>query len=132
MKAHDFQRDGAEPNVTEGTLEANAGHYSEEGFWDKVGHSARRAGKQTLEPALKMYYSAQDPSTPLWAKTAIYGALGYFISPIDAIPDLTPLLGYTDDMSILAGALAIVAAKINDKHRQKAKATLERWFGQGL
>ncbi|WP_104204512.1 YkvA family protein [Billgrantia saliphila] len=129
MKTHDTYRDDGEPVVLEGTLEENVAHYSEEGFWDKVGDSARKAGKKTLEPALKMYYSAQDPSTPLWAKTAIYGALGYFISPIDAIPDLTPLLGYTDDMSILAGALVIVAAKINDKHREKAKATLARWFG---
>ncbi|MCE8017811.1 DUF1232 domain-containing protein [Halomonas sp. MCCC 1A17488] len=129
MKTHDFERGGAEPNAIEGTLEANAAHYSEESFWDKVSHSARQAGRKTLEPALKMYYSAQDPSTPLWAKTAIYGALGYFISPIDAIPDLTPLLGYTDDMGVLAGALAIVAAKINDKHREQARATLARWFG---
>lgn len=129
MKAHDLKRDGVEPDTIEGTLEVNAAHYSEEGFWDKVGHSARQAGRKTLEPALKMYYSAQDPNTPLWAKTAIYGALGYFISPIDAIPDLTPFLGYTDDMGVLAGALAIVAAKINDKHRKQARATLARWFG---
>lgn len=129
MKTRDIHRDDGEPTGLEGTLEDNAGHYSDEGFWDKVSHSARRAGRKTLAPALKMYYSAQDPNTPLWAKTTIYGALGYFISPIDAIPDLTPFLGYTDDMGVLAGALAIVAARINDKHREQAKATLARWFG---
>jgi uncharacterized membrane protein YkvA (DUF1232 family) len=129
MKTHDIRRDDSEQRAIEGALEENVGHYSEEDFWDKVSHSARRAGKKTLAPALKMYYSAQDPNTPLWAKTTIYGALGYFISPIDAIPDLTPFLGYTDDMGVLAGALAIVAARINDKHREKAKATLNRWFG---
>ena len=122
-------RNAGEPGPLEATLEANEAYYSEESFWDKLSFSARRAGQKTLEPALKMYYSAQDPNTPLWAKTAIYGALGYFISPIDAIPDLTPILGYTDDMGVLAGALAIVAAHINDKHREKAKATLARWFG---
>ncbi|MGQ4879225.1 YkvA family protein [Billgrantia sp. LNSP4103-1] len=129
MKTHDIHRDDSGPVGLEGTLEVNAEHFSEEGFWDKIAHSARRAGKNTLMPALKMYYSAQDPNTPLWAKTTIYGALGYFISPIDAIPDLTPFLGYTDDMGILAGALAIVAARINDKHREQARATMARWFG---
>lgn len=119
----------AAPDDLTATLEANEQHYSEAGFWDKASHAARRAGKRTLEPALKMYYSAQDPDTPLWAKSAIYGALGYFISPIDAIPDLTPILGYTDDMAVLASALALVAAHINDRHREKAKATMARWFG---
>lgn len=117
------------PEPLTATLEANERHYSDAGFWSKVRRSAGRAGSRTLEPALKMYYSAQDPSTPRWAKATIYGALGYFISPIDAIPDLTPVLGYTDDMAVLAGALAIVATHINDKHREKAKATLTRWFG---
>ncbi|MFQ3788887.1 YkvA family protein [Halomonas sp. A29] len=129
MQTADTLHGSSKPRDVAATLEANEAHYSEEGFWDKVAHSARRAGRKTLEPALKMYYSAQDPSTPLWAKTAIYGALGYFISPIDAIPDLTPIIGYTDDMGVLAGALAIVAAHINDKHREQAKATLARWFG---
>ncbi|KAA0013073.1 DUF1232 domain-containing protein [Billgrantia pellis] len=129
MKLRDIRIDDGKPSSLESILEENVEYYSEAGFWDKIGNSARKAGRKTLEPALKMYYSAQDPNTPLWAKTTIYGALGYFISPIDAIPDLTPLLGYTDDMGVLAGALVIVAAKINDKHREKAKATLTRWFG---
>jgi uncharacterized membrane protein YkvA (DUF1232 family) len=129
MQKADPLRDDSEPRNIGTILKAHETHYSEEGFWDKVVHSARRAGKKTLAPALKMYYSAQDPNTPLWAKTTIYGALGYFISPIDAIPDFTPFLGYTDDMGVLAGALALVAARINDKHRDKAKTTLTRWFG---
>ncbi|WP_444676797.1 YkvA family protein [Halomonas sp. E19] len=80
--------DACEPLTA--TLEANERHYSDTGFWNKIRHSAGKASSRTLEPALKMYYSAQDPSTPRWAKATIYGALGYFISPIDAIPDLTP------------------------------------------
>ncbi|MDH2420402.1 YkvA family protein [Cobetia amphilecti] len=102
--------------------------YSDEGFWKKTTKYAKKAGKKTLNPALKMYYSAQDPETPLWAKTTIYGALGYFISPVDVIPDITPLAGYTDDVGILAGAIAIVAAKIKPEHIEKAEETLKRWF----
>lgn len=56
-----------------------------------------------MEPALKMYYAATDADTPTWAKTTIYGALGYFISPIDVIPGITPLVGYTDDVGVLCG-----------------------------
>jgi uncharacterized membrane protein YkvA (DUF1232 family) len=106
-----------------------ASHYSEAGFWNKVKHQAKNAGRKVLEQALKMYYSATDPDTPRWAKTTIYGALGYFISPIDAIPDLIPALGYTDDIGVLIAAAAVVATYIKDEHVQKARATLAQWLG---
>lgn len=106
-----------------------ASHYSEAGFWNKVKGHAKTAGQKVLEQALKMYYSATDPDTPLWAKTTIYGALGYFISPLDAVPDLLPALGYTDDIGVLIAAATAVAAHIKDEHVQKARATLNQWFG---
>ena len=103
-------------------------HYSDSGFWEKAKGHAKVAGKKALEPALKMYYSATDKDTPLWAKTAIYGALGYFISPFDAIPDFLPVAGYTDDVGVLIAAAATVAAYIKKEHAQKAQDTLRQWF----
>ena len=102
--------------------------YSDGSFWDKVKGYAKVAGETVLEPALKLYYSASDPDTPAWAKAVTYGALGYFISPIDAIPDITPLIGYTDDLGVLAAAVATTAAHIKDEHAQRAKETLKQWF----
>jgi uncharacterized membrane protein YkvA (DUF1232 family) len=102
--------------------------YSDTGFWEKIRAFASKAGRKALEPALKMYYSATDKDTPLWAKTAIYGALGYFISPIDAIPDLLPVVGYTDDITVLLAAAATVAAYIKQEHVQKAQDKLRQWF----
>lgn len=103
-------------------------HYSDSGFWEKAKGYAKVAGRAALEPALKMYYSATDKDTPLWAKTAIYGALGYFISPIDAIPDMLPVVGYTDDIAVLLAAAATVAVYIKEEHVQKAQQTLRQWF----
>ncbi|MGQ7245765.1 YkvA family protein [Halomonas sp. V046] len=103
-------------------------HYSDERFWTKIGRYARVAGEATLSRALMLYYAARDKDTPVWAKTTIYGALGYFISPLDALPDLTPLIGYTDDMGMLAVALMTVASYVKDEHKQKASITLKRWF----
>ena len=105
-------------------------HYTDSRFWEKVKGYAKAAGKTALEPALKMYYSATDKDTPLWAKTAIYGALGYFISPIDDIPDMVPVLGYTDDIGVLVAAAATVAAYIKQEHVNKAQDTLRQWFGR--
>lgn len=103
--------------------------YSESAFWDKMRKYAKDAGETVLEPALKMYYALQDKDTPTWAKTTIIGALGYFISPLDAIPDLLPVVGYTDDLTVLMGALAVVMAHIKEEHAEQARNRLRQWFG---
>ncbi|KPN73882.1 YkvA family protein [Neisseria sp. 74A18] len=102
--------------------------YSDSSFWEKIKKYAKVAGDSVLEPALKMYYAAQDADTPALAKATIYSALGYFILPIDAIPDVTPLVGYGDDIGALTAALATVAAHIKQEHTDKAKETLKQWF----
>ncbi|MCX4029255.1 DUF1232 domain-containing protein [Endozoicomonas sp. SM1973] len=104
--------------------------YSEEKFWSKVKKYAKKAGESVLEPALKMYYALMDSDTPAWARAVIIGALGYFISPLDSIPDIIPALGFTDDVGVLAAALATVAAHIKDEHVEKAKKTLKKWRGK--
>jgi uncharacterized membrane protein YkvA (DUF1232 family) len=103
--------------------------YSDSRFWEKVKGYAKVAGKGVLEPALKMYYAAMDSDTPAWAKRTILGALGYFILPLDVIPDLLPGVGFTDDIGVLIAAAAAVAAHIKAEHLEQAKATLRQWFG---
>jgi len=104
--------------------------YSENTFWDKVKSFATVAGKEVIEKALQLYYALQQPSTPVWAKTVIVGALGYFISPIDAIPDVVPMIGFADDLGVLAAAIATVAIYITDDVKAKAAEKLEAWFGK--
>ena len=103
--------------------------YSESRFWQKLTRYARVAGREVVEKALWLFYAAQSPNTPRWAKTAIYGALGYFIFPLDAIPDFAPMIGYTDDLGVLAAALATVSMYITDDIKQRSRHTVEKWFG---
>lgn len=102
--------------------------YSDESFWDKLKHYARVAGKPVVEMALQLFYALQAPKTPRWAKTVIVGALAYFILPVDAIPDVIPVAGYTDDIGALAAALATVSMYITDDINQMAQAKLQQWF----
>jgi len=104
--------------------------YTPTRFWNKLARSAAAAGRGTLEKALYLYYAAQSPATPAWAKRAIYGALGYFIFPLDAIPDLAPLVGYTDDLGVLAAALATVSFYITPQVKEQARQRLDHWFGE--
>lgn len=112
----------------EGTENEFAKQYSDEGFWDKLLRYAKVAGAEVVERALQLYYAAQDPNTPVWAKVVICGALGYFIVPLDAIPDPVPVAGYTDDLGVLAMAIATVAMYITPEVKQKAKQKMDDWF----
>ena len=103
--------------------------FSSQNFFAKLANQAVKAGKELVENGLVLYYTLQDDDTPLWARTAIVGALGYFISPIDFIPDLTPILGYTDDASVIAAALVTVAQCIKPKHKTQAKETVQEYLG---
>jgi len=104
--------------------------FSDQNFWNKLAGFAKIAGKEVIEKALWLFYAFKEDATPLWAKTTILGALGYFISPLDAIPDLVPVVGYADDLGVLALAVTTVAAHITEKVKSLAAAKLRDWFGE--
>lgn len=105
-----------------------AGRYSERGFWQKLASFGRAAGRELLEKALLLYYAADAPETPKWAKATVYGSLAYFVLPMDAVPDVLPVAGYGDDLSVLALAVTTIACYIDDRVRERAARTLARWF----
>lgn len=104
--------------------------FSESGFWNKLKKYAKTAGREVVEKALLLFYAAQEEKAPKWAKATIAGALGYFIVPLDAIADITPAVGYADDLGVLALAIAAVATYINDDVRKKTAARMGSWFGE--
>lgn len=105
------------------------GHYSETGFWDKLTGYAKSAGCEVVEKALQLYYALQNDNMPVLTKASVCGALGYFILPFDAIPDMLPLLGYTDDLGLMIAVLGMVTDYVDDAVRQQAHEKLQHWFG---
>ncbi|AIF53987.1 YkvA family protein [Pelosinus sp. UFO1] len=103
--------------------------YSEKKLFEKIGRFAAKAGKKLVYVVLLLYYTLQKDNVPMKAKAIIIGVLGYFISPIDAIPDITPFIGYTDDFGALLVALAVVSVYVDEEVKNKAKSKLESWFG---
>ena len=93
-------------------------------FWAKFKRVA--AGLPFAEDLLSAYYCAFDRQTPRHVQAALLGALAYFILPFDFIPDMLPVLGFTDDAAVLATAIRLVAAHIMPEHREAARAALQR------
>ena len=93
-------------------------------FWIKL--KAVAAKLPFAEDLLAAYYCAFDKQTPRHVQAALLGALAYFILPFDFIPDMMPVLGFTDDAAVLATAIRLVASHITDDHREAARAALRR------
>ncbi len=112
--------------------EQSASSYSESHFWKKLAKVAKRCGQEVVEKALMLFYTAQHPDTPKWAKGVIYGSLAYFIIPLDAIPDFLPAVGFTDDLTALIAGLGAVAMhmtpEIKARAQEKARVLLSRDF----
>lgn len=97
-------------------------------FWRKL----RRVAGQIpfAEDALAMYYCALDPATPFQARATLYAALAYFVVPTDLVPDFIAGLGFGDDATVLAAALALVARHILPSHRARARKALTSDSGE--
>ena len=99
-------------------------HYSETSFWDKVGKYAKLAGREAIEKALILYYAMNDPEVPTWAKSVCAGALGYFILPLDALPD--PI--FVDDIGVMVAALGVIAVHVTPATTALAQAKVAEWL----
>lgn len=100
----------------------------DEGFWPKMRRVAAKV--PFAKEALSVWYCAKDDDTPLAAKGMMLAALAYFVMPVDAIPDVIVGLGYTDDAAVFTALMAIVGRNLKPKHKQAAKADIERLRGE--
>lgn len=96
----------------------------------KIGRFFSVMGQQVVYAVLLMVHAFRRKDAPGWAKRIIIGALGYVLTPIDAIPDLTPLIGYTDDLGVLSFGLVAIASYINLDVRIEARRGVKSLFGE--
>ncbi|MBY0382612.1 MAG: DUF1232 domain-containing protein [Xanthobacteraceae bacterium] len=95
-----------------------------ESFWVKIKRVAAKI--PFAEDLLAAYYCAFDRQTPRHVQITLIGAIAYFILPFDFIPDMLPVLGFTDDAAVLATAIRMVSGHITPEHRKAAQAALQR------
>ena len=107
-------------------LEKYGTHYSDSRLWEKLFRVAKRAGATVVRPVLELYYLLQSGQVSLQHKAYIIGALGYFILPVDLIPDyLLALLGFADDIAVMTFALKTVKENITPEIREQVEKKLD-------
>jgi uncharacterized membrane protein YkvA (DUF1232 family) len=109
-----FDSFGSGANADEGEVRVK--------FWRTAKKAARHI--PFMEDLVAAYYCALDKDTPLRAKAILLAALGYFVLPADAIPDIVLGIGFTDDIAVLTAAIAAVRAHITPAHRLAAREAL--------
>ena len=104
--------------------------FSEKVLKQKLPNYIKSLGLKTIYTVLLLFNAYSRKETPSWAKNIILGTLGYLITPIDGIPDLTPFVGMTDDIGVLSFGLVTVACYINNEIKDKSRVQLGKWFGE--
>lgn len=105
--------------------------YSDEKFLQKIQDFGLQAGKQLVEKSFILWYVFQDPNIPTQHKLIIGSALAYLIFPIDMIPDILPVVGFSDDLPVIAAALTGVAMSVTPEIEAKAKKSTDALFSTG-
>lgn len=105
-------------------------HFSEKSLWEKIKKYSKDAGSKVVYAVLLLFFTMQDKSVSIKSKLSIAAALGYFILPTDVIFDLTPIIGYSDDLGVLLFALSHISKSITPEIKEKARTKLHDWFGE--
>lgn len=105
-------------------------HYSDEGLLEKISKTFKKAGLKVIYHTLLLYYVLMDENTPRQHKMIIIGALGYFILPIDLIPDFIPIVGFSDDAAAIVACLKTVSDNVTPEIKRKSLNKLHDWFDE--
>ena len=104
--------------------------FSAKGFVDKISRIAKRAGAKLVYASLVLFYTFQSKEVPMKDKAIIVGALGYLISPLDVLPDAIPIMGLSDDLTVLVYVISKIWVDVPEDVKVKAKEKLSEWFDE--
>lgn len=104
-------------------------HYSESKFINKIKKTGGKLAQKALYAGLVLFYALKSPKLPQRSRLVIFGALGYFILPIDLVPDFLPIIGLSDDAAILIAALGKLYEAIDEETKEQARKKMRDWFG---
>ena len=96
----------------------------ERGFLPKIRKVAAKV--PFAADALSVWWCARDPETPTAAKGMMLAALAYFVLPADALPDILPVIGFTDDAAVFAALMEILGSTLKPRNKEAAQAFLRR------
>jgi uncharacterized membrane protein YkvA (DUF1232 family) len=86
--------------------------------------------KLTGREAALLWYACRNPATPRMIKIGALLLVFYVMSPIDLITDAIPVLGWLDDVTLLAFALPAILKLVPEAVLADARLATERRFSR--
>ena len=91
----------------------------------KIGGMQKGDLKKVWDKVVLLWEMAKDSNAPWESKAMALGALIYTISPVDAIPDIMPVLGLTDDVGVILAAVTALGASLAEYADKKPNESLD-------
>jgi uncharacterized membrane protein YkvA (DUF1232 family) len=104
-------------------------YFSESELLQKIGKFGKSIGATVLYPVFLLFNLLKSGDINMKEKAMIIGTLGYFILPLDLLPDALVGVGYADDVAALTAAVTALASCITEDIQNESKSQLRKVFG---
>ncbi len=104
------------------------GHYSDHRFHSKLLNLSCHVKRKLGYKAAILYVIMMDGTVPVWVKASILGVLGYFICPLDTVPDILPGVGFIDDVSLMGAVIVEISAYVTSSVQKRAETLRDAWY----
>ena len=93
-------------------------------MWDKL----KRWAEALKKDGLTLWFCCQHRDMPWLPKILAIAVVGYFLSPIDLIPDFIPVLGYLDELILLPLSIYFILKLVPDPVLTECRAQAAAWI----
>jgi uncharacterized membrane protein YkvA (DUF1232 family) len=90
----------------------------------------RRLFRTTGREMALLWFACRHPSTPSFVKLGALLLVAYVLSPIDLVPDTLPVLGWIDDVTLLAFGIPAILKLVPAHALNEARIASERLFSK--
>ena len=98
-------------------------------LFENIKSIGKSVGRESIRPALCLYYVLKSPDTPSSDKIMIVSALSYLILPVSLISAKRfSVLGWVDEIAAIMLAYNNVKKHITPEIESEVENTLEKWF----
>jgi uncharacterized membrane protein YkvA (DUF1232 family) len=93
-------------------------------MWQRIKSWARALKND----GMTLWFCCRHPQMPWLPKIFALLVVGYFLSPIDLIPDFIPVLGYLDELILLPGCIYLILRMVPPAVLTEARAQATQWI----
>ncbi len=93
-------------------------------MWQRL----KRWARALKSDGMTLWFCCRHPQMPLLPKILAMLVVGYFLSPVDLIPDFIPVLGYLDELILLPGCIYLILRLVPSAVLADARAQAAEWI----